>query len=290
MQRVQLSTSLIVIAILVVAWIGIYFGGWHMSDFLSSVPQYLIGAIFIVIFWGVGKNITDALGKKDQSLTDKVVPFNYVPAFHNLRVYYHRIKGVWDTPSSSQHRYLVDDLNRKAYPISEFPEWIIKPIEKHEILWVAFDTENLLKRSIKTQFTIIDSNPSPESIGLTISTGTLTAYDEFSDLLKKLSGQRLEHLQIGLLKRRHFLSFKKRTVIIDFSAKEVWLAPPSCYLLKDKKIIFSEDYDMHFWEKCKPWSKRVFGFTFIPNYYPESRLLSKGSVSSGASSVDTLKS
>jgi hypothetical protein len=278
LQKVQWSTVLIVILIVISSWLGIVWGFWKLSDFLSYIPQFLIGAIFVVIFWGVGQNIKKALGKKEQTPVDKIPPYDFDPIYRNLAVYYHRIKGVSDTPDSSQQRYLADGSKGMAYLIRELPDWLAPAIKNHKMEWCPFDNDKLLTKFINTKFLLIDSNPNPESVGLTYADGKLIEDKRYSKLLSKLAGRKLDDLQIAIVKRRHFLSFVTRTLLVDFSAKHVWLAPPYYYLLEENGIIYSETYGMYFWESCKCWSKREFGFPLIRNHYPESMLLSKGSV------------
>ena len=264
--------------IVIISGLGIVGGFWKLDDFLSYIPQFLIGAVFVVIFWGVGQDIKNALGKKEQTIVDKVLPFIYDPIYRNLAVYYHRVKATSDTPDSAQLKYLADGAKGKAYLMREIPEWLAPAIKKHNILWRPYDDERVLNKYIKANFSLSDLDPSPEIVGLTYSDGVLIEDMQYCELLSKLAGNRLEDLQIARVNRRKLLSVATRTLLIDFSAKKVWLAPPYWYLLIDKKIINSESYGMHFWESCKKWSKRKFGFELVQNHYPESQLLSKATV------------
>ena len=248
-----------------------------MIDFLSYIPQFLIGAIFIVIFWGVGQDIKNALGHKEQTTVNKT-PFTPKAIYRHLAVYYHRVKGVSDTPDSARLRYLADGSKGKAYLMRELPEWLAPAIKQHEILWNPYDDEKTLNRYIKTKFELSDLQLSPESIGLTFAEGILCEDTRYSDFLSKLPKNRLEDLLIAKVNRRYFLSFVTRKLLVDFSEKKVWLAPPYWYHLTEMGIISSESYDMHFWESCEKFSKRKFGFELVPNHYPERQLLSKAAV------------
>lgn len=259
------------------AVVGIYLEWWRLSDFLSYIPQFLIGAIFVVIFWGVGQDIKNVLGKKEQPSDSKIPSFKLNPLYQELSIYYHRTNGLPDTPVSTKERYLVDRFKGSAYIIGNLPDWIAPAIKNHEIEWYPYDNEKALRKDIHTKFALIDLSPTPKTVGLIFSKseGQWIQDTKYADLLSKLEGHKLVNLQIAVLKRRYFFSIVTRNLLIDFKTKEVWYAPPCWYSLRDKGIIYDEVYGMRFWENCKSWCRRKFNFPLVLNYYPENRLLSQ---------------
>ena len=167
-----------------------------------------------------------------------------------------------------------------AYRIRKFPEWFESPIKKHELEWKSYDDERVLKRYIKENYFTTNQELSPEIIGLKYVNGKLTEDAKYSKILSKLEEAKigenqLETLQIVKLIRRFFFKHVRRILLVDFTAKKVWLAPPYWNQLIDMDLIGYEIYGMHFWESCKRWTKRVFGFELVPNQYPESQLIAK---------------
>jgi hypothetical protein len=275
MARNHWSTGILVILILAISGAGLFWGLWQLSDFLSYIPQFLIGAIFVVIFWGVGQNIKSVLGQKEKTTIINILPFRVNQNYKDLAVYYQKMNGSPETPESTRKRYLIDRFNNKAFPMLDLPDWLAPAIKAHEIYWCAFDDERSLNKEIRAKFKLEDvSDLRPEKVGLTYSEGKLVKDNKFADLVSKLNGRRIADLQIAILRRRYFFSFVQRVLLVDFKSKEIWYAPSSWQELKDKEILNAETYQMRFYEKCGPWCKREFNFQFILNYYPDSKLLS----------------
>ena len=111
--------------------------------------------------------------------------------------------------------------------------------------------------------------------------GNLEKHTKYSKILAKLTEAKpagenqLATLQIVKLTRRGVFKRVGRELLVDFTAKKVWLAPPYWNQLIDMDLINYAMYTMHPWESCKRWAQRVYGFELVPNQYPESQLIAK---------------
>ncbi len=274
LQRIYLSTIFLVALIIVILGVLRYVEFLTMSDLSSAVAQLLVGAVFVVIFWGIGENIKRALGKRESATSDKAQPPKYIPMYRNLVLYYVRPRGLADTPENSQLRFLIYKPKNIAIFVREFPEWLLPAVKRHDFEWKGYDKESSLKHTLK-DFAVNYGEISPEAIGLKYAEGGLIEDARYSDILSKIEKSRFEKLLIAKLSRRYFLKFKRRNLVVDFSNNKVWLAPPYWYQLEEIGAIASETYGMRCYESCKRWAKRKFGFEYVPNYYPESQLITK---------------
>ena len=283
LEKYQKSAILILVVLSILLSLGTYWGVMKLSDTLSFLPSFLITAMVGILVWGLGKNIEKSLGKKAGSEEDKPVPYVLNPVFRQLQVYYYRAKGAPSNPDFSQVRYLVDFSKDQAYQMHDYPDWLEPYIKGHQISWVPYDEEKILKREIQTKFTVSDLSPLPHMLGLKITEGFWVSDKEYSELLDKLAGHKLEGLQIARLERRHFFSIRRRTLLVDFNEGKVWLAPLCWFDLIQNGLIDPENYGMRFYESCERWSKRRFGFKFISSRYPDSLLIAKGSATQSTS-------
>jgi len=266
--------------------VGIFLGWWAVTDVLSIVPEFIFVAIIGIFFWAFLKNIEHRLGKTTSTTVNIIPDLHYNPIYSNLAVYYHRISGLPDSPEYAQLKYVIDNTKKMAYRIRKFPEWFELPIKEHELEWKSYDDERVLKRYIKENYFITNQELSPEIIGLKYKNGRLIEDAKYSEILSKLEEAKLgenqlETLQIVELTRGFFFKHVRRILLVDFTAKKVWLAPAYWSQLVDMDLINHEVYSMHFWESCKRWVKRVFDFELVPNQYPESQLIAKATNKNG---------
>jgi hypothetical protein len=276
LEKAHSSMCILVIFIIAILIAGLFWGWWVLTDITSYIPQFLISAIFLVIFWGVGKNITSALGKKEQPSSEKIPPYRFHESFKNLAVHFLLVKGLPETPDSSDLRYLADNATYRAYLMHELPDWLAPAIKNHELKWSTYEDKKVLIKNL-SNFTVYNNViPAPETLGLTYLNGILVESENYSKIVSSLDGCRFDDLQLIIVKRRQFFRFVKRFLLIDRAENRVWLAPDYCFLLKTKGLLNADTLGMYFWEDCERYVRRAFkGFKYNPFFYPESKLLAK---------------
>jgi hypothetical protein len=277
-ERHQLTRPLILILLPAILWIGIYAGLWPLSDILSWVPYFIITAWIVVFLWGtLGKKIENALGKRSESDLGKSKTKPYKPdlRFAYLTVHYLRVEGYQDDPDSSRLKCLTDERTKIAS--WTMPEWLKIPVKEHNMAWLPYYDEKILRKYIKDHYSITSDQLRYEDLKLQLDTkGNLIERksDKYSELIEKLKDRKLENLQVAYLTRSY--PSARRTLLIDFSAKQVWLSPPYDFELLTNGLVTSENYGMWPLESCRRWCKRKFGFPFISQHYPETKLFEGG--------------
>jgi len=258
--------------------------GWLPLSYVEEAIPYAVFTIAVSLFiWGQGKRLENALGKKT-SETKESPPYKPDPTFDHLQFHFLKEKDD-ETPMTSRLRYLIDASRGSAYLMHQIPDWLNTIVEGHSILWTPYDNIRDLKRYIQeAKLAVTDIPPSPQAVGLKYVHDSWQKENLYADLLDKIGKNKIEDLLIARLERRYFFSIRRRTLIVDFSAQEIWLMPLCWRVLIQNSIVADETYAMKWREKCKDWAKRwskeEFGkeFHFNPNHYPESLLITKSLV------------
>jgi hypothetical protein len=254
-------------------WLGTILGWWTLSAVMSYVPFLIFTAMVGVFLWGYREKIETVSGKTVVKEVNEVKQYVRDLNFLHLVVYYSRIQNMPDTPENANTRYIINDKTTYAFRIPELPDWFSSEIKEHRMRWCSYDSDKNLNAYIKSKFSIGDS-PSPKDLGLQLVNREWKEDNQNSDLLSNLKGKKLD-LQIAELERRYFLGVKRRILLIDPSAKEVWQAPSCYYDLVQNKIVGSQTYGMRFYEDCGDWSRRFLHYSFTPLQYPESKLIAR---------------
>jgi hypothetical protein len=280
-RRYEIVSVVALIVLAICQWLGIILRLWTLSDVLSVIPFFIFTAMFGVFLWGLQRRLENVLGKKTTISGEESIPkYKPDPNFTQFTIHYLRTKGAPDTPDFAQLRYIANNKSRRVWRMHELPDCLAPAIKEHKISWVSYDDEKILRRNLSVDYTIYETDPTPETLGLIFKDGQWKEYSPHSKLLSSLEGRRLENLQVLTLTRKYFFSEIKRTLLIKFSEKEgkneVWLAPSYIFELVEKGMITEENKGMRFWESCKKWCKRN-GYTFIDRRYPEGALLTEGS-------------
>jgi hypothetical protein len=243
---------------------------------MADLTSIWIWIAAIALGFGAGL-ITRKTEKKTEAAIDEGIPYEPDPNFLHLTVHYLRIRGVPDNPDSATLKYITDDKKEESYRMCVLPDWLAPAIKEHRIRWHPYDDERVLRRYVTSKYSFVDKDPPlPDWLGLRFLRGSWVEDKPHSELLSKLEGRKLKDLQIADLSRRSLFSHVRRVLLVDFSKKQVWLAPSCCFELIEKGIVESEIYEMHPWQSCKCWSKRKFGFDFISRRYSESQLFAEG--------------
>jgi hypothetical protein len=274
-EKYELVTITAIIVLIFSLWLGIFLEAWTISYILSIVPYFIFTAIVGVFVWGIGKKIEKALGKKEPPIEEnkKIKPLDFNSNFRNIEIFYHRLNKEFDSPEYSKTVYVANSKAHLAYQVDELPEWFSSEIKDHKMIWYPNDDLKSLKRHMYDNFDVKLAIPSPKGLGLQNVNGKWVEEKPDFELSSIIKGEKLEHLQIAKTERRYFFSIKRRVLLIDNNAKEVWQAPLFYDELIDSKIVGEETYGMKIRENCEGWSMRMFGYKYIPNRYPESKLL-----------------
>jgi hypothetical protein len=279
-HRIIIQTIIGLIILSVLLWVGIL-GGWYtLNSVLSLIPYFIITAMAAWVFFNIGEEVKNYLGR-ETSQTIENLPYKPDPTFDHLEFHFLKEKDN-EALMTSRLRYLIDTSRGNAYLIHQIPEWLDTVVKGHSFLWVPHDDIRDLKKYIQqSKLTVIDISPSPQAVGLKYVTDSWQKENLYADLLIKIGKNKIEDLQLARLERRYFFSIRRRMLIVDFSAQEIWLAPLCWRVLIQNSIVTDETYAMKWREKCKPWAKRWSKeecgkeFHFNPNHYPESLLITK---------------
>lgn len=268
---VSVAVPILGIASLVV---GVRMGWLPLSDIQSAIPYIVFTIIIGVFLWGQQRRLDKALGKKVEPEVVKSKPYDPDDRFEYLTVHYLRVRGSQDVPDPSRPRCLVDGRAKVASWV--IPEWLEPFVIDHKILWQPYDDEKTLRTYIKERYSLSQILLTPEDLRLQYVKGELRerGKEEYSDLITRLKGRKLENLQVVYLTRRH--PFARRTLLVDFDAKTVWLSPLYDFELIANGLVTSETYGMWPLESCDCFCKRKFHFPLVPQRYPESKLFVEG--------------
>jgi hypothetical protein len=272
-----LSTIIVVGLIIAILGAFFYLGFLTMSDLSSAVAQLLVGAIFVVIFWGVGQNIKSALGKKTTTVSINIEKKDLEPAkksdmstFSHLTIHYSQKTDTPDTLINSVNPIFV--TNNKAPTAYLMPDWLKPYVFHHKISLQPHDDERALLRFLKEYHGANwqAHQALPSELGLEFQGNILCLPEDTpeSDLITKLKGRKLEDLRVVFLHRIR----ARRTLLLKKSTKEAFEAPVRTQELIANGIIADfQTLGMRPWDNCDRWSKRNH-YTFHPWRYPESEL------------------